>query len=75
MNAPVYVLADADEAVRVLEEHLLEGDHHALEVARPLLDVVADLQKNEDERKIRTQSKAKQSTAHTVIHRCAHSVI
>jgi hypothetical protein len=41
---PVDVLADADEAVGVLEEHLLQRDHHALEVPRPLLDVVADLQ-------------------------------
>jgi hypothetical protein len=42
---PVDVLADADEAVCVLEEHVLQGDHHALEVARPLLDVVADLRR------------------------------
>jgi hypothetical protein len=41
---PVDVFADADEAVSVLEEHLLQRDHHALEVPRPLLDVVADLQ-------------------------------
>jgi hypothetical protein len=40
---PVDVLADADEAVGVLEEHFLQRDHHALEVPRPLLDVVADL--------------------------------
>jgi hypothetical protein len=41
---PVDVLADADEAVGVLEEHLLQRDDHALKVPRPLLDVVADLQ-------------------------------
>lgn len=40
----VNVLADAQQAVGVLEEHFLQRDHHALEVRAALLDVVTDLQ-------------------------------
>jgi len=43
LHSPLDVLADADQAVGVLEEHLLQRDHHALEVRAALLDVVADL--------------------------------
>jgi hypothetical protein len=43
MHSRVHVFAYADQTLGVLEEHVLERDHHTLKVGRALLDVIADL--------------------------------